>query len=484
MKPRQLYLFLVFFLFLLPSKSFSGGCHKWLTFIYNGVSYSEVEKIYVKEGDSIQATYIYSPYCSSLSHYYWTKDNDTLFTGKSSIFVKDEGNYTLTYHTGSVNKHELKFQVILIEKSCPKTTLPWSAYICEGADGLATISNSEVNTEYQIFSYIDTLDIYLPVSDKIVGTGSRISLTLPKEKVNYLVDNPLFVKATNMDCETFLIGEKIIPLGIFPNSDVTITVPLVEPGIDPLLSFGPTEEGVTYNVLLDTLQLKTLGGNGAYLNLSIPNNLISEIEKPIILRANRGLCKIILETGPSVRLKIVPDKTLIIEGGEISELENGFITIYGSQEKIMYTVFIGKDKISEPKEGNGDKLKILIPDNVLTVGNNEILIVASSTDTTVFLDQTALIQVNPKILNISLNTGTGKVSIYPNPAKDYLVIENLDIIPGLVHLINSLGETVYSCMLSGKIDQLNISSFPSGTYILKFVSDNSVVTESLIILNH
>jgi len=74
------------------------------------------------------------------------------------------------------------------------------------------------------------------------------------------------------------------------------------------------------------------------------------------------------------------------------------------------------------------------------------------------------------------------LSVYPNPASDYLTFDRAGYNPCRVELINSTGKTLISATLT--IDEITgLSNLPNGVYILRAIYDDEVFTERLVIQN-
>ncbi len=65
------------------------------------------------------------------------------------------------------------------------------------------------------------------------------------------------------------------------------------------------------------------------------------------------------------------------------------------------------------------------------------------------------------------------VLVYPNPASDLLTIENKLNLKLQMRMIQLNGEQIASQMINGSSENLNISNYPVGTYILILSNENS-----------
>ncbi|HEY5536702.1 MAG TPA: T9SS type A sorting domain-containing protein, partial [Ignavibacteria bacterium] len=80
---------------------------------------------------------------------------------------------------------------------------------------------------------------------------------------------------------------------------------------------------------------------------------------------------------------------------------------------------------------------------------------------------------------ISFTTGIGNInvfkgiSIYPNPAKDHLIIENNESLGQFdFEIVNSSGKIIYNSILLNK-SVIDLNLFSSGIYLIRFRKDNS-----------
>jgi uncharacterized protein (TIGR02145 family) len=75
---------------------------------------------------------------------------------------------------------------------------------------------------------------------------------------------------------------------------------------------------------------------------------------------------------------------------------------------------------------------------------------------------------------------TGKFRIYPNPSKGRFIIENADdqLITLTVRSLN--GEQIMVRMVTGKSNEIDISSFAKGTYFLTVSGNNWSITQKLV----
>lgn len=82
-----------------------------------------------------------------------------------------------------------------------------------------------------------------------------------------------------------------------------------------------------------------------------------------------------------------------------------------------------------------------------------------------------------------VNVTVNKLTIYPNPATDYLMVEqaareNVQ----QIEVVNSLGQTVLNATLSDRTVQLDVRHLPAGVYLVRVTSTNGTSVQKVSIL--
>lgn len=76
-----------------------------------------------------------------------------------------------------------------------------------------------------------------------------------------------------------------------------------------------------------------------------------------------------------------------------------------------------------------------------------------------------------------------RISIYPNPAKDILYLNNLTE-DAVVKFFSLDGKEVLSGNVSQQNNQIQLSNLPSGIYSVKVIGENNFITLRLLIIDH
>jgi hypothetical protein len=81
------------------------------------------------------------------------------------------------------------------------------------------------------------------------------------------------------------------------------------------------------------------------------------------------------------------------------------------------------------------------------------------------------------------NIGTSVISIYPNPATDFVVINiaTENFAGAMITITDTKGRTVIEKMISSSNSKLDISNLGSGVYIISIKSDSINEISKLIV---
>ncbi|MGB0863781.1 MAG: T9SS type A sorting domain-containing protein [Saprospiraceae bacterium] len=126
------------------------------------------------------------------------------------------------------------------------------------------------------------------------------------------------------------------------------------------------------------------------------------------------------------------------------------------------------------------EMPLMIPGN--QIDSVQINILFSTTDSTgnstsyILFDNLDLI---PRTVSTQ-NVTSSSIKVYPNPATDYLYIENKEDL-GIqeIRILNINGQVIKQ--FKGKTKQLNIQDIPAGTYIIQLYTEYGIATEKIVI---
>lgn len=88
-------------------------------------------------------------------------------------------------------------------------------------------------------------------------------------------------------------------------------------------------------------------------------------------------------------------------------------------------------------------------------------------------DRWGLLETNDLILE--------NIAVYPNPASEILVIQNSQALEGEIILYNILGKVILQDEIESTATSLDVSSLPSGLYLLKLSSEGHQKTQKVIL---
>jgi hypothetical protein len=84
------------------------------------------------------------------------------------------------------------------------------------------------------------------------------------------------------------------------------------------------------------------------------------------------------------------------------------------------------------------------------------------------------------ITNVSEQSVSQSIAMYPNPARDMFFIEAKSNLQE-VQLLNISGQLVSNQTVSGNKTEINISDFKPGIYLVRLMSQDQVITRKLVI---
>jgi hypothetical protein len=101
-------------------------------------------------------------------------------------------------------------------------------------------------------------------------------------------------------------------------------------------------------------------------------------------------------------------------------------------------------------------------------------------DYTFHVTITAIDTIAPDIILSVKSPENSSLQVYPNPAKDKLVISGNVPAKGTIEILNPLGQVVFQTAYADRRTEITISSFPQGIYFLKMQGENEEVVKSFV----
>ena len=78
-------------------------------------------------------------------------------------------------------------------------------------------------------------------------------------------------------------------------------------------------------------------------------------------------------------------------------------------------------------------------------------------------------------------TGLANIRIYPNPAKDIIVVSGLECPEANISLFDIEGRLILKKTVFNTINEINVSDFENGVYLLKIISDKGIIVKRIVI---
>ena len=87
-----------------------------------------------------------------------------------------------------------------------------------------------------------------------------------------------------------------------------------------------------------------------------------------------------------------------------------------------------------------------------------------------------------ELIGIQENTFNSNIRIFPNPAANFITIENPSKENATLEISNSIGQVVYKTQISSSENtkELDVSAFPSGIYFVKIKSRSDVAVQKFV----
>jgi hypothetical protein len=86
-------------------------------------------------------------------------------------------------------------------------------------------------------------------------------------------------------------------------------------------------------------------------------------------------------------------------------------------------------------------------------------------------------------LNLGLdeNSSSDAISVYPNPAEEYVTISANDLLIEKIEVVTITGQVISAVHAAAKQIKMDLSSLSSGVYFLKIYTENNSATKQLVV---
>jgi len=190
------------------------------------------------------------------------------------------------------------------------------------------------------------------------------------------------------------------------------------------------------------------------LSLTFPANPPAQLQFPLVIEiTNNGDA---LNAGDSMKM------AMIVEG----------------ETQLTLTITINKEMESGATTMI-DLQKLQVPDNIFKSSNTWCFDITKAYRSGVETNVS-----DPECATFTISTSVAEVSsvatkVYPNPAKDFINIENTN--NASVYIYNTLGKVVRKIDNASDFLNVNVSDFSNGMYFIKIQNGNNVETKKILI---
>ena len=307
--------------------------------------------------------------------------------------------------------------------------------LCDLLNGTVTVLSSESGIDYEAF---------MGGTSVATGTGDGNDLNLTVLAANLSVGiNTIQIVATNASttCFSNMTTNPVITVNPNPDYAVVASGSTVCDETDASLTIESSESGISYEAFIGATSIGTTVGNGNDLVISISaDDLVVGSNTIDVIASTANGCIGTLNNQTTINVNANPLSDLQIGDTKICNGDTAYITISDSEQGINYTLFINDNLVGEGN-GNGSALNIPIPYGSYEVGNNTVLVRATNTASTCYVEM----EIEPELL-----VEKCKIIVYDGFSPNDDGINETFVIEGLINypnhkvlIFNRWGNKVY-----------------------------------------
>lgn len=247
----------------------------------------------------------------------------------------------------------------------------------------------------------------------------------------------------------------------------TITFPEI-----PVKGYGDTSytlnasasSGLTVTYVSSNTTVATVSGNTVTI-IATGYSVIAAFQAGNTTFAAATPVPQILVVCPKATLTVTADNNTITTGSATPTFTYSTI---GFKKSETSSVITGTPVIQSPGTNlSAGTYPIIINNGTLTATNYE------------FMQVDGTLTVNTGTATPVANAEDSIIKIFPNPASNYLTVENAD--NEFVSVFDMLGNMILSAKPIGNLFRLNVSNLAAGTYILRIDKNNTLTSKKLVI---
>lgn len=128
---------------------------------------------------------------------------------------------------------------------------------------------------------------------------------------------------------------------------------------------------------------------------------------------------------------------------------------------------VGIEIANFPNTGNGQSFGVCIQDSLVLLSG--------------LINGVAILQYDSSVtVGVSSLLSIDQINLYPNPARDFVYVENIDLLLNKVRIYNIKGALIRQIELHNSKEKIDVSNLVKGQYVLSFETKNEIIMKKLI----